>query len=153
MKTLTFNAVITHAGGGGMYVVVPYDIEAEFGVKRLPARATFDGEPYRGTVLRMGTPNFMIPVLKNIRTKIGKGEGDTITVTITRDDEPRDVAVPDDFARALDGDTRARHFFDALSYTHRREYVMWIEEAKRSDTRERRIVKALEMLREGKKGR
>ena len=54
MNTLSFSAIITSAGGAGMYIVVPFDIENEFGVKRLPARATFDGEPYRGTVLRMG---------------------------------------------------------------------------------------------------
>lgn len=66
-----------------LYVEVPYDIKALFGKRRLPVNATFDGVPYRGQVVKMGTPCFIIGVTKEIRKKIGKSFGDTVRVTLT----------------------------------------------------------------------
>ena len=71
-------------------------------------------------------------------------------VELERDDEPREVEVPTDLAEALAADAGALATFDGLSYTHRKEYVGWIEEAKREETRRNRIEKAVVMLREGK---
>jgi uncharacterized protein YdeI (YjbR/CyaY-like superfamily) len=84
-------------------------------------------------------------VLKAIREQLGKGPGDDVVVTLTRDDAPRTVTVPDDLAAALEAAER-RAAFDALSYSHQREYVEWIDEAKRADTRARRISEAVERL-------
>ena len=145
-----FRAVIENAGGGGAYVSVPFDVEQVFGKKRVKVKATLQGEPYRGTLVRMGGPHHMLPVLKEIREKIGKSFGDEIEVVVEEDTEPRQVEVPPDMQQALESDPEAKAFFAQLSYTHQREYVRWIIEAKRDQTRQDRIHRAIEMLRQGK---
>ena len=145
-----FRAVIENAGGGGAYVSVPFDVEQVFGKKRIKVKATLQGEPYRGTLVRMGGPHHMLPVLKEIREKIGKSFGDEIEVVVEEDTEPRQVEVPPDMQQALGSDPEAKAFFAQLSYTHQREYVRWIIEAKRDQTRQDRIHRAIEMLKQGK---
>ncbi|MDR7855126.1 DUF1905 domain-containing protein [Tissierella sp.] len=66
----------------GAYVEIPFDVKAEFGKGRVPVTATFDGEPYEGSLVRMGTPCHIIGIRKDIRAKIGKQPGDTIKVTL-----------------------------------------------------------------------
>ena len=66
----------------GAYVEIPFDVKASFGKGRVPVHATFDGEPYDGSLVRMGTPCHIIGVRKEIRQKIGKQPGDTVHVTI-----------------------------------------------------------------------
>ncbi len=66
----------------GAYVEIPFDVKASFGKGRVPVHATFDGEPYDGSLVRMGTPCHIIGVRKEIRYKIGKQPGDTVHVTI-----------------------------------------------------------------------
>jgi hypothetical protein len=150
--THAFDAVI-EAAGSGAFVTIPFDVEQAFGKKRVPVQATFDGEPYRGLVVRMGGECHMLIVRKDIREKIGKQPGDTVHVTLAEDTEPRVVEVPPDLRIALEADAEAAATFDRLSYTHRREYVQWIEDAKREETRRNRVAKAVGMLREGKKAR
>ena len=145
-----FRAVIENAWGGGAYVSVPFDVEQVFGKKRVKVKATLQGEPYRGSLVRMGGPHHMLPVLKEIREKIGKTFGDEIEVVVEEDTEPRQVEVPPDLQQALESDPEARAFFAQLSYTHQREYVRWIIEAKRDQTRQDRIHRAIEMLKQGK---
>ncbi len=146
-EVMKFRAVIEDTGGGESYVTVPFDVEGTIGSKRPKIKATIDGEPYRGTLVRMGVSCHMLLVLKEIRQKIGKSIGDEVEVEIEEDLEPRVVEVPPDLKAALDSDPEAQVFFNQLSYTHQREYVRWIEEAKRGQTRQRRIAKTIEMLR------
>jgi hypothetical protein len=152
MPRREFRATIREAGSGA-FVDVPFDVEAVFGRKRVPVRATFDGEPYRGSLVRMGGPAHMLIVLKEIRQKIGKGPGDEVAVTLEEDNEPRVVEVPDDLARALGTNVSAKEYFETLSFTHQREYVQWILEAKRDATRVARIEKAVTMLEQQKKAK
>lgn len=149
----TFHAAIQQNPGGGAFVAVPFDVEAAFGKKRVPVRATIDGEPYRGTLARMGGPCHMLLVLKEIRAKIGKQAGDQVLVVLQEDDEPREVTIPVDLQRALDENAKAGAFFGSLSYTHRKEYVRWIEAAKRQQTRADRVARTAVMLAEGRKPR
>lgn len=151
-KTHTFTAEILAAkvGKGGAYIEVPFDVEDAFGSKRPKIVATFDGETYRGTLVKYGTPRHILIVRKDIRTKIAKEPGDTIEVSIALDTRPRVVVVPDELKALLAQDEKAQTIFDKLSYTHRKEYVNWINEAKREATRERRLLKTIEMLKEGK---
>ncbi|CAN5158658.1 hypothetical protein BH20GEM2_BH20GEM2_16310 [soil metagenome] len=149
----TFSATIEQGDRGGAFVTVPFDVEQVFGAKRPKVRATFDGVPYRGSLARMGGRHHVLGVLKEIRERIGKGVGDTVRVTVEADTEPRVVQVSDDLAAALRTKVDAATFFEELSYSHRREYVSWIEEAKRESTRRRRIEETLEMLQTGKKSR
>lgn len=74
----------------------------------------------------------------------------TVTFTLELDAEPREVEVPEALASALDADADARAAFDALAYTHRKEFARWVAEAKRDETRERRVSRTLEMLHEGR---
>ena len=90
LKTYEYNAVIksSEIGKGGAYVEFPYDIREEFGKGRVFVRATFDGEPYNGSIVNMGVKHpdgsvcFIIGIRKDIREKIGKQPGDTVRVTI-----------------------------------------------------------------------
>ena len=83
-KTYKFEAIIQKVlDMDGAYVEVPYDVKTEFGKKRVLVHATFDGEPYDGQVVRMGTPCHIIGLRKDIRAKIGKQPGDSVKVTIT----------------------------------------------------------------------
>lgn len=143
-----FEATIEQARGGGALVGVPDSVIAALGGGgRIPVRATFDGAPYQGSVVSMGGRR-CIGIQKAIRERLGKGIGDTVTVTLERDEAERTVTVPDDLAAAL-YQARARAAFDALSHSHQREYVNWIAEAKRAETRERRIVQTVEQLTSG----
>jgi uncharacterized protein YdeI (YjbR/CyaY-like superfamily) len=131
---------------------VPLDVPAVFGRARAKVRGTVNGAPFRSTVAAYGG-RYFLPVNRVLREAAGATAGETVVVELERDDAPRVVEVPDDLREALDADDAARACFDGLSYTHRREYVEWIGEAKRADTRDRRIRKALDLLREGRSQR
>lgn len=140
-----FRAPLVAADRGGAYVVVPSEVvHALGGGGRIPVRATFGGVEYRGSIASMGGAK-VLGVLKAIREQLGTEPGDVLAVTVERDDAPRTVTVPADLAAALDAAGRSAAF-DALSYSHQREYVDWIEEAKRADTRARRIAKTVEQI-------
>ena len=142
----TFRAAIENPGDGGAFVRIPSDVEQAFGKKRVKVKATIDGEPYRGPLVRMGEPCHILGVLKEIREKIGKTFGDEVEVTLEEDTEPRVVEVPPDLQQALDRDPVAKAAFQKMPYAHQREYVRVILEAKREETRRSRIAKAIEML-------
>ena len=149
MKNYRFKAKIESAPGGGAYVLFPYDTEKEFGTKgKVPVKATFDGVPYTGSLIKYGQPQHMLGLLKSIREQVGKGPGDTIDVTIQRDELPRVVEIPPAFQKLLKKEGLLRTF-ETLSYTHRKEYCRWITEAKKEETRFARLTKAIEMLKKG----
>jgi len=152
-KKQTFTATIKNAGGGGAFVEVPFDVEKAFGSKKPKVKAMIEGIPYRGTLVRMGTECHLLLILKEICEKIGKTFGDEVKITVEPDTEPRVVEIPRDLMKELKKDKEVKAFFDKLSYTHQREYVMWITEAKREETRQSRIAKTMEMLKKGKKAR
>jgi Domain of unknown function (DUF1905)/Bacteriocin-protection, YdeI or OmpD-Associated len=151
MKRYKFKATIEPAGGGGACVLFPYDTEKEFGTKgQVPVKVSFDGVPYTGSMVKYGRPEHMLPILKAIRERIGKGPGDTVEVVVERDESVRAVEVPAEFAKLMkkEGVLAA---FEKLSYTNRKEYCRWISDAKREETRKARLSKAIEMLRTGVK--
>jgi len=152
-KRQTFKAIIQNAGGGGAFVEVPFDVERTFGSKRPKVKAMIEGVPYRGLLTRMGGPNHMLIILKGIREQIGKTFGDEIKVSVELDVEERVVTVPAELRRALKGNPKAKAVFEKLSFTHQKEYVTWINEAKKEETRVRRITKTMEMLVKGSNGK
>lgn len=129
--------------GRGAWVVVPFDAEAAFGSKRVPVSATIDGIAYRGSIVRMSGDSHVLGVLKEIRDQLGKGVGDEVDVVLEHDTAPREVEVPDDLAAALRATPAALHAFETLAYSHRREYVRWIESAKREETRANRVAETV----------
>jgi hypothetical protein len=91
-KSYEYEAEIQSADKGGAYVAFPYDLRAEFGKGRVRVHATFDGEPYEGNIVNMGVKNtdgsvcYIIGIRKDIRAKIGKQPGDTVSVRIEERD-------------------------------------------------------------------
>lgn len=153
MKKYAFTATIQTAsvGSGGAYVLFPYDVQKEFGTRgRVPVQATLDGVPHAGSLMKYGHPEHMLGVLKSIREQIGKGPGDTVSVEVWKDEAERKVDVPPDLAMILKKE-RLTETFEALSFTHRKEYCRWITEAKKDETRARRLAQLVEMLRAGVK--
>jgi hypothetical protein len=149
--TATIQSVQGSAGRGGACVFFPYDVEKEFNTRgQVPVKVTYDGVPYAGTMVKYGHPQHMLPLLKDVREKIGKGPGDTVSVVVERDTSVRTVEVPPELAKLLKNE-KLLPVFEKLSYTHRKEYVRWITEAKREETRQARLAKAVTMLRSGVK--
>ncbi len=150
MKIYEFDALIQqHSNMNSAFVDFPYDVEQEFGTKgQVKVVATFDGYEYRGSLAKMGQPCYRLVLPKEIRAAIGKNPGDTVHVVLKQDEQPRVVAIPADFGRLLDQHPDLKAYFQGLSYTHQKEYIRWIIEAKKQETRDRRLLKAMEMLRE-----
>jgi hypothetical protein len=137
----------TGRGGGGHLVEVPPDvIEGLGGGGRIPVNATFGGIAYRGSVVRMGGIT-CIGVRKDIVEALGADDGSMIDVTLARDTAERTVEVPPDLAAALLEDPAAAAAWDRLSYTSRKEHLRAIAEAKKPETRARRLQAALDLLR------
>jgi bacteriocin resistance YdeI/OmpD-like protein/uncharacterized protein DUF1905 len=149
MAKQRFQAVLRREKGGGHMVEVPLDVPAVFGEARAPVRVTVNGQTIRTRVATYGG-KYYLGFNREVRETAGIQDGDTLTLELERDDAPREVDVPPDFAKALQ-DGGVRGDFDALSFTHRKEYVRWIEEAKRAATRQRRLEQAVVMLGEGLK--
>ena len=140
-----------NAGGGGMFVFVPFDVEKEYGKKNMiPVKATFDGEPYSGSIANMGDGPCLI-ILKAIREKIGKQEGDTVSVTVELDTTPRKMEIPTEIKSLLNKHKAEKEFFNSLSFTNQKEYVRWIADAKREETKLTRLEAMLEKLKAKKK--
>ena len=123
-------------------------IEALGSSKRPPVTITINGYTYRTTAVRMGGA-FFVPLAAENREAAGVVAGDDVSVEIENDTAPREVTLPDDLAAAMDD--AARTAYDGLSYTHRKEWVRWVEEAKKPETRATRIEKTVSRLHEGKK--
>jgi hypothetical protein len=141
-----FKAILGGEDGEAPTVELPFDAKERFGNARAPVRGTINGTDYRTTVAVYGGVH-LIGFKRDLRERAGVAIGDEVEVTIERDDEPRTVELPAALDAALGRDERAKAAFDGLSYSHRREYAEWIAEAKRDDTRERRVEQTLETLR------
>lgn len=148
MKKYKFTAALEQGDRGGAYVLFPYDVEKEFGTKgRVAVKATFNGVPYAGSLIKYANPQHMLGVLKSIRSQIGADVGDKIQVEVWKDEMPRIVDVPVQFQNAMELGG-VLNFFESLSYSHRREYCRWISGAKAEPTRLKRIGKAIDMLKD-----
>jgi hypothetical protein len=133
-------------------IAIPFDVEKVFGTRaRVPVRGTINGFPYRSSIFPMGGGCHFMAVNKATREGAKARAGDTITVQMERDEEPRVITPPQDFARALKANKDAQATWEKLSYTHQKEYAKAIEEAKKPETRARRIEKAIAQLSAGKK--
>ncbi|OJV61687.1 MAG: antitermination protein NusB [Clostridiales bacterium 38-18] len=146
-----FDAVITKVNGkNASYITPPFDIQVVFGSKRVKVKATFDGIPYRGSIVIMGGIT-MLGITQDIRDQLNKSYGDTIHVTLEKDEEERMVELSEDVLNKLNSNIKAKAFFDSLSYSHKRQYILWIESSKKEETRHTRIEKMIQMLEEKKR--
>jgi hypothetical protein len=147
---MRFRTTLELAGKTATGFRVPAEIVAALGTsKRPPVRVTINGHTYRNTVAVYGGV-FMLGVSAENREAAGVQAGDELDVDIELDTAPREVNIPPDFADALDADADARRAFDRLSYSHKQQHILAIEQAKTAETRQRRIAKAISGLREGR---
>ena len=148
--TYKFEAIIQQVENkDATFIEIPFDVEKEFGDKRVKVKAKFDNVDYRGSIVRMGMPCFMIGLTKEIRKKIGKGIGDTVSVEIEKDEEERIVEIPIEFESMLNKNNNAKEFYGSLSYSQKKKYITWITSAKKEETKIKRMNEALLKL-EGK---
>lgn len=149
MGSIELTTVLQERGPAAAVVLTDQQVAAVGeGAKRFPVRATVNGHTWRTSVARM-RGEFLVGLNREVRTAAGVKAGDTVSVVLELDSEPREVELPDALAGALAGDEAARATFAALAFTHRKEYARWIAEARRDETRQRRVAKALELLRGG----
>jgi hypothetical protein len=150
MGSLTFTTTLERRGPAAAVILDDEQVAVlGEGAKRFPVRATVNGYAWRTSVARMGG-EFLLGLNREVRDGAGVQAGDEVEVTVELDTAPREVEVPDALAAALASDAAARAAFEGLAFTHRKEYARWIAEAKREETRARRVEQALERLRAGK---
>jgi len=138
----------TPRGGGGTLVPIPEDVATELDLKGMPKiRAVIAGTPYRGSLMPMGDGTYCLGVLKSIQEAAGVGLGESIEVLIELDTAPRTVEPPPDLAQVLAADEKAAAAWAKLSFTNQKEMARSLEEARRPDTRERRLKAAVAKLR------
>ena len=146
---MRFESSVELGGKTATGIAVPDEVIAGLGGSNRPAvTITVNGYTYRTTAVRMGG-RFLVPLSAEHREAAGLAAGDDISVEIALDTAPREVELPADLESAMDD--AARTTYDGLSYTHRKEWVRWVEEAKKPETRATRIEKTVAGLREGKR--
>ncbi len=147
---MRFHSVVQLGGKTATGIPVPEEVVTSLGSsKRPPVRVTINGHTYRSTLASRGR-QFMLPISAENRASAGVAAGDEVEVDIELDTEPREVTVPPDLAEALEREVDAKRYFEGLSYSQKQRHVLPIEQAKTAETRQRRIDKALSMLREGR---
>jgi len=130
---------------------VPDDVIAGLGAGKRPAvLITINSYSYRTTAMFMGR-RFLVPLAAEHRAGAGVSAGEEVDVDIELDTSVREVVVPVDLAAALAAQPSVQTFFDQLSFTHRKEWVRWIEDAKKPETRQARLTKTIEELGEGRR--
>ncbi len=150
MGRLSFTAELLRRGPAAAVVLDDEQVAViGEGAGRFPVQGTINGYTWRTTVTRM-RGEFLLGLSREVREGAGVEAGDTVDVEIFLDPAPREVQVPQALAVALKADPAAAAAFDALAFTHRKEFARWIEDAKREETRERRVAQAIEMLHEGR---
>jgi hypothetical protein len=150
MGSITLTATLVPRGPAAAVVLDDEQVEAiGEGAKRFPVAATINGHTWRTTVTRM-RGEFLLGLSRAVREQAGVQAGDTVEVQLALDAAVREVEIPPALAEALAADPPAGAAFERLAYSHRKEFARWVAEAKRSETRQKRVVRALEMLRAGK---
>ena len=149
-REMRFRTTILQGDKTATGIRVPDEVVEALGQgKRPPVKITINGFTYRSTIAVMGG-DYMVGVSAENRAGTGVAGGDEVDVDIELDTAPRVVTVPDDFAAALDAAPEARTTFESLSYSNKSWHVLQIEGAKSDETRQRRITKSVEALREGR---
>lgn len=150
MGALRFSTTLQPRGPAAAVILSDEQVaELGEGAKAFAVSATVNGHTWPGRVTRMRGEN-LLGMSRAVREEAGVEAGDTVAVELRLQTGPREVEIPPSLVAALDGDPPARAAFDALAPSHRKEFARWVAEAKRQETRDRRVAQTLEMLREGR---
>jgi len=148
---MKFTAPLELHGKTATGIEVPEDVVTALGGgKRPPVRVTFNGHTYRSTIASYGGV-YLLPVSADVRSASGAEAGQVLTIEVELDTDERSVTVPADLKKAFTGQPEAKAFFQTLSFSNQRGYVEWIESAKKDETRQARVAKAIESLAAGRK--
>jgi len=129
----------------------PFDVSTVFGTKaRVPVRGTINDQPFRSSLCNMGDGHFMV-VNKELRTAAKCKAGDTVNVVLERDREKREIETPEEIREALSANKTAEATWESLSFTHKKEWVRAVSEAKKEETRRARIQKLVTAMKSGKR--
>ncbi len=140
-----FSAILETEAGSFAYVKVPFDVKAVFGKDRPPVRITLNGYQCRSTLAPYGGVHYLV-VNQTVRAAANVKVGDRVDVTLEADETLRTIKPPADLARALKANPAAQARWKQLSFTHQKEYVEAIEDAKKPETRTRSVEKTIERL-------
>lgn len=154
-KEIEFTGIIKQNGDmNAAFVEFPFSVKELFSKKgQVKIKAIFDGKvEYRGSLAKMKSDCHILGLTQEVRKQLGKNFGDEVFVSLIEDKEERTVEIAEDVALIFNENPDAKSLFDTMSYTHRKEYIRWIEEAKKTETRENRKVRMIEMILNGKKG-
>ena len=147
---MRFRTTIVQSGKNTTGIQVPDEVVEALGSGKRPSvKVTVNGYSYRSTVASMGGVS-MVSLSAEHRAGAGVAGGDEVEVDLELDTAPREVTVPDDLAAALDAEPAARATFDGLSYSNKSWHVLQVTGAKTDETRQRRIAKSVETLRQGR---
>jgi Bacteriocin-protection, YdeI or OmpD-Associated/Domain of unknown function (DUF1905) len=147
---MRFRTTIQQSGKTATGIQVPDEVVEALGSGRRPAvKVTINGYTYRNTVAVIGGV-YMVGVSAEHRAGAGVAGGDEVDVDVELDTAPREVAVPADFAAALNAEPNARRTFDGLSYSNKSWHVLQVTGAKTDETRQRRIAKSVDLLKQGR---
>ena len=148
---MRFRTTVELSGKTATGLPVPDDVVVALGRGRRPAvRVTIGAYSFQTTIGVMGG-RCLIPLSAHHRDAAGIHAGDEVPVDLNADDQPQESAVPADLETVLHQDPQARSFFDSLSTSQRREWIRWIEDARRAPTRQARIAATIDALHAGKK--
>lgn len=153
MEKYEFDAEILQSEevGAGAFFLFPYDTMECFGKKNMiKIECTFDGIPYRGSIVNMGLGP-CVGILKSIREKLGKGTGDSVHVVLWKDEAERMVEILEELLDALNENPKAKEFYNTLSYSNQKQYTDFISTAKKAETKAARVQTAIEKLNAGVK--
>ncbi|HEV7653671.1 MAG TPA: YdeI/OmpD-associated family protein [Mycobacteriales bacterium] len=144
---MRFRATLELGGKTATGIEVPASVVEALGAgRRVPVSVTLQEHTYRTTIAPMGG-RFLVPVSAEVRRAAGVAAGDELDVGIEVDTAPRTVEVPADLAAALAAEPSAQAAWAKLAFTHQKEWVRSVEDAKKPETRQRRIAAALDRLR------
>ena len=147
---MRFRTTIVQSGKNTTGIQVPDEVVEALGSGKRPAvKVTVNGYSYRSTVASMSGV-FMVSLSAEHRAGAGVGGGDEVEVDLELDSAPREVTVPPELVAALDAEPAARATFDGLSYSNKSWHVLQVTGAKTEETRQRRIAKSVDALKQGR---
>jgi len=148
-KKYTYETVLIKGHQNGIFAEFPFDSVKDFGTRKpVWCKVTFDGKLYSRNLIPNGKGGHWLHVKKDIRTEIGKEEGDTVKITVEKDDSPKRVSVPDYLQWLLEEDPALMKYYHKLPWSAKKFWIGFIEEPKNDDTKVERINRFFEFLRE-----
>lgn len=152
---IAFEGIIEQHGEiNAAFIKFPFSTEELFGKKgQVKIKVLLDGKvEYRGSLAKMKSNFHMLGITQEVRKQLGKSFGEVVSVKLWEDKEERMVEIPTDVLEIFNQNNSAFELYQKMSYTHRKEYMRWITDAKKPETRENRKIKMIEMILAGKKG-